>query len=298
MRWIFVCAIGFGLAVPGRAAADVDSYCVYSLEWLVDASQSVQLATVSQEKNPGARTARIKRVERVLKAAGETPEPAAADLSAALTAAGEHRVLLFLRPAPGKPTPEVLYVVYLNKWALPANPAARSAAYREAIPEGFPRPRMTGSDRCVAIDRAGRVLVDPDEVIKLVERRAKQHPKRLADAGFLAPRGEELEDQNSVYYVFAPFDPEEREVFLKQLRGPDGVARATAAGHLAHYPDAGVIAALKKCLTDDFYNTQSVDDGPGGRPRSASVYIVRRAAYESLRKLNQDVPKPELEHRR
>src|SRR5262249_28273869 len=149
----------------------------------------------------------------------------------------------------------------------------RSAAYREAIAEGFGRPRMTDSDRCVAIDRTGRVLVDPEEVTRVVEKRARQHPKRGTDDGFLAPRGGELEDHKSVYFVLAPYDHEEREVFLKQLRSPSGIDRAAAAGHLAHYPDAGVIAALKACLTDDYNNTQLVDDGPGRRPRAASVYV-------------------------
>jgi hypothetical protein len=300
MRWSLVCVLGFSLAVPDRAAADVDSYCVYSLEWLVDASQSVQLVTVVRGDDPGTGgpTARVKRVERVLKAAGETPEPAAADLSAAVRAAGEHRVLLFLRPAPKKPTPEVLSVIPLDTWRVPVNPAERAAAFRGAIPEGFGRPRMTGSERCVAIDRTGRVLVDPNEVIRVIERRAREHPKRVTDAGFLAPRGEELEDQNSIYFVLAPFDPDEREVFLKQLRSPSGIDRATAAGCLAHYPDAAVIAALKDCLTDDYHNAQLVADGPGGQPRTAEVYVVRRAAYGSLRKLNVDVPKPALESRR
>jgi hypothetical protein len=94
-----------------------------------------------------------------------------------------------------------------------------------------------------------------------------------------------------------PYDPEERGEFLKKLRSPDGIDRATAAGHLAHYPDAEVIAALKKCLTDDYYNNQHIDDDSGGPPRSANVYVVRRAAYQSLRQLNVEVPKPDLEYR-
>jgi hypothetical protein len=157
---------------------------------------------------------------------------------------------------------------------------------------------MTDLARCVAIDRAGRILVDPEEVIRVVEKRAGQHPRRVTDAGFWVPRGEQLEDQNSVYYLFAPYDPEERATFLKQLRSTDGLERAAAADHLAHYSDAEVIAALKSCLTDDYHNAQAVEDIPGSRPRDAEVYVVRRAAYESLRKLKQDVPKPKLEYRR
>jgi hypothetical protein len=304
MRWKMMPAICFSvfclsLATENRAAADVDSYCVHSLEWLVDASQSVLMASVRREKDPGtdAWTVRVKLVERVLKAAGDAREPAAADLSAAVRAAGEHRVLLFLRPAAGKATPEVLYVVYLSEWTLPAEPAALAAALREAIPEGFDRPQMTNSDRCVAIDRTGRVLVDPDEVIRGVENRARQHPKRVTDAGFWAARGDALEDPNSVYFVRAPYDADERATFLKQLRSPDGLERAAAADHLGHYSDAEVVAALKACLRDDYFNSQTVADGQGGS-RDANIYVVRRAAYESLRKLKQDVPKPELEHRR
>ena len=122
MRWSLVCVIGLGLSATDRAAADVDSYHVYSLEWLVDASQSVQLATVVRENNPatgGART-RIKRLERVLKGAGDKSKLTDADLSAAVLADGENRVLLFLRPDPRKTTPQILYVVYLTKHVVPS----------------------------------------------------------------------------------------------------------------------------------------------------------------------------------
>ena len=296
MRWFMVGVIGLCLVVPDRAAADVDSYCVYSLEWLVDASQSVQLVSVVRGED--SKTVQIKRVERILKGTRETPGLAADDLSDAVRSGGEQRVLLFLRTVPKKTTSELLYVIPLGAWKVPTKTAERAAAFRAAIPEGFGRPRTTGSDRCVAIDRTGRVLVDPGEVIRVIEKRAQEHPKRVNDAGFLAPRGEELEDQNSVYFVFAPFDPVEREVFLKHLRSPSGLDRAKAADSLAHYPDAGVIAALKHCLSDDYHNAQLVASEQDGQPRTAEVYIVRRAAYESLRKLKVDVPKPELEYRR
>lgn len=138
----------------------------------------------------------------------------------------------------------------------------------------------------------------PDEVVKLVEKRARLHPDRVTKAGFYAPRGDDLEDQSSDSNVLVPYDPEERAEFLKQVRGPAGLDRAHAAGHLAHYPDAEVIAALKKCLTDDYYNNQLVRDSPDGPERSVNVYVVRQAAYESLRQLHVKVPKPELEHRR
>jgi hypothetical protein len=294
MRWNWVSVIGFILALSNQATADVDSYYVYSLDWLTDASQSVQLATVVREQG----TTRIKSVDRVLKGAVDMAVPAAEDLSAAVTAGGENRVLLFLRPVPKKRTPEVLYVVYLNNHLAPADPVARAAAYRAALPEGFDRPSPTDSTKCIAIDRTGRVLVDPEAVVKLVEKRAQQHPKRITDAGFYAPRGDELEDQNTDYNVFVPYDPDERGEFLKKVRNSAGVDRAKAATHLAHYPDAEVIAALKKCLTDDYHNNQTVLDNPGNTPRGAEIYIVRRAAYQSLRQLKVEVPKPELEHRR
>ena len=75
--------------------------------------------------------------------------------------------------------------------------------------------------------------------------------------------------------MFVPYDPEERGVFLKQLRSASGTDRAGAAHHLAHYPDAEVIAALKKCLTDDYFNDQLVDEAPGKKPRTAKIYVVR-----------------------
>jgi hypothetical protein len=291
MRWCFMGVLGLLLAVPGRAAADVDSYCVYSLEWLVDASESVQLVTV--RRGEGKPAVRIQRVEQTLKGAKDAPGLENVDLSEAVRTAGEQRVLLFLRTSPQKTSSELLCVIPLNKWKVPEKAVERATAYREAIPEGFGRPRTTGSDRCVAIDRTGRVLVDPDEVIRVIERRAKEHPKRIDEAGFLAPRGQELEDQNSAYFVMAPFDPIEEEAFLKQLHSPSGLERAKAADYLGHYPRARVIAALKQSLTDDFHNAQQVD----GQSHTAEIYIVRQAAYESLRKLNVNVPKPEMEFR-
>src|SRR5687768_4778598 len=87
MCWRLVCVVAFGLIVPNRAGADVDSYTVYSLEWLVDASRSVWVATVVRDKDG---TTRIKSVDRVLKGPDEKPDPAVANLSDAVTAGGEN----------------------------------------------------------------------------------------------------------------------------------------------------------------------------------------------------------------
>ncbi len=70
MRTLFIAAVAFGLASPGQAVADTYSYFYYSLEWLIDASDSIVEATVVPSPytgNPSGSKATVKSVARVLK---------------------------------------------------------------------------------------------------------------------------------------------------------------------------------------------------------------------------------------
>ena len=69
------------LSLPAGAVADVDSYHVYSLEWLVDASDSVQMVSVEDEPGATPRSADIDVVRRAAceslrKLRVEVPRPA------------------------------------------------------------------------------------------------------------------------------------------------------------------------------------------------------------------------------
>ena len=73
----------------------------------------------------------------------------------------------------------------------------------------------------------------------------------------------------------------------------DGLQRFAAAYHLASYKDDDVIAALKKCLTDDYVCELRVN--PDDATKHKRYYAVRKAAYEVLRAWKIDVDRPALE---
>jgi hypothetical protein len=296
MRYSLLLAVAVSLGAPNRARADVYSYYVSSLESLTDASTVIVLGTVVREKAAGAKeaTTHLKGVERAVKGTADKPFPAIENLSRIVKAPGENRVLLFLRPAAKPPALEVDYIIYLNKHTVPAN-ADRAGYYRSLLPHHTSawEPKSFHSTHCIAVEKTGNVLIDPESVIKAVEARVKLHPKRVSDECFYAKRGQQLEDNESDYNVLVPYDPEFRKDFLEELGSDHGWYRYVAVLHLSHYKDDEVIAALKKCLTDDYVCELRIKPDDPGRPKP--YFAVRRAAYEALRAWNIDVARPELE---
>lgn len=296
MRYLIPLAVAVSLGAANRAAADTYLYHVYSLEALTDGSETVVVAKVVFERAAGARkgTARIKEVERVLKGAADKALPEVANLSAVVTAPGENRAVLFLVPGGRAKTLAVTYIVYLNKHDVPAKD--RPAYYAGVLPQFHPssgEPMDFSGSRCVAIDKGGKVLTDPDAVVKRVEGRAKQQPKRVPDSGFFADIGDEvLLKEDVIYRVLTPYDPEFKKDFLKQLGNKNGLNRYLAAVRLSHYKAEDVIAALKKCLDDDFVAVLTTESDPSKRK---PYYAVRKAAYEALQAWGVDVARPELE---
>ena len=288
MRYSLLIVVAVSLGVTNRASADVYSYYVSSLEALTDASTLVVLGTVQRKG-----TTTLKDVERAVKGTADKPFPAIENLSKVVTAADENRALLFLRPAAKPPALEVHYVIYLNKHTIP--PKADKVAYYQGL---FPQhssagePKSFHGSRCAAIDKTGNVIIDPDAVVKAVEARVKLHPKRVSDDGFYAKHGEQLEDNESDYNVLVPFDPEFKKDFLKQLGSKSGWDRYIAAQRLSHYKEQDVIAALKKCLDDDYVAELRTNADPEKRK---PYYAVRKAAYEALKAWDIDVPRPELD---
>jgi hypothetical protein len=184
MRYLLLLVVAVSLGVTNRAKGDLYSYYVSSLESLTDASTVVVLRTVVREQEGGAKkaTTRLEDVGRAVKGTAGKPFPPIRNLSKVVTAPGENRVLLFLSRAAKLPAVEVGYVIYLNKHAVPANPG-RVAYYRSILPGHTSawEPKGFHSARCIAIDKEGNVLIDPEAVIKAVEARVKLHPKRVSD---------------------------------------------------------------------------------------------------------------------
>jgi hypothetical protein len=296
MRYSLLLAVAVSLGATDRASADTYLYHVYSLEALTDGSETVVVAKVVFERAAGGRkgTARIKEVERVLKGAAGKALPEVVNFSAVVTAAGESRAALFLAPADKPKALEVTYVVYLNKHDVPAKD--RPAYFAGVLPQFHPssgEPMAFTDSRCVAIDKGGKVLTDPDAVVKRIEARAKQHPKRVVDSGFFADIGDDvLLKEDVIYRVLTPFDPEFKKDFLKELGHKHGWNRYLAVSRLSHYKDQEVIAALKKCLADDFVGELPTESDPSKRK---PYYAVRKVAYEALKAWDIDVPRPELD---
>jgi hypothetical protein len=196
MRKLFVVAVACGLALPEPAFADTYSYYYYSLEWLVDASDSIVEATVvpsPYKGNPNQSTATVKSVDRVLKQVGKAGPTEGIVLPTHVAAGKGHRVLLFIRPAEKQPKERVVYCVYLTADKTPAgkkeDPFARLPCHSSAWERlAFSAPT------CVAIDRAGKVLTDPDEVVSLIEARVKADPKRVSPDGRYIKCGPRVDD--------------------------------------------------------------------------------------------------------
>jgi hypothetical protein len=294
MRFSPLLAVVLGTCAPNPATADTSLADYATLEWLTDAHPTVVIATVAREQAPGAKMGitRLKKVERVIKGEVNETVPVIGNLSEVVTASGENRVLLFLYPRDETPTLRVRYVVYLNAHTQPKDKSR--AFYLYSIMPELDR-RAFPDNRCVALDKTGRALTDPDAVVKLVEARARQYPKRAAGDGFLhLYLNLDIEVSSDIIMsALVPRDPEFEQSFLKLLKSERGWVRAEAATILRYYKSPEVIAALKKCLTDDFVGDLPTDwsDPPRRRPD----YTVRKAAYESLLEMGVKVPRPELQ---
>ena len=299
MRYSLLIAVALSLGFTGRAAADTSFADVRSVEAITDGSQLIVLGTVIREQPAGAKDGktRIKEVGRALKGTIDKKAiPDVVNLSDLVTAPGENPAILFLVPAEKPKTFEIAYIVYLNKHKVPATGWARY--YSEIIPwdcTNGDRPSFH-NPKCAVLDKTGAVLTDPDAVIERVVARAKLHPHQI-DGGFYNHNVRPDLDsfQNSVIYnVQVPFDPEFQKDLLAQLNVRDGYQRYVVAAQLRHYKHDEVIAALKKCLTDDYIRELPVEPTKKDSP-TKNYFAVRRAAYETLRSWGIDVKQPELE---
>lgn len=195
MRKLLVLAVTCGLASPGPAVADTYSYYSYSLEWLIDASDSIVEATVVPGPylgNPNRSKATVKDIGRVLKQVGKAGPVAGTELPTHVAGGKEHRVLLFTWPGK-QPGERVVYCVYLTADTTPADKAGDSFGRLPCHTSAWERLAFS-NPTCVAIDRTGQVLTDPKEVVRLVEARVKAAPMRVAVGGRYVKCGPKVDD--------------------------------------------------------------------------------------------------------
>ena len=116
----------------------------------------------------------------------------------------DHRVLLFTRPVAKKPGVREAYCVFLTP---DPTPKAKQGDPFKRLPSdtsAHQGPEFSHA-ACVAITHAGKVLTDPDAVVRLVEARVKADPTRVSAAGHYAECGPEADD-GDVHNLFVPAD--------------------------------------------------------------------------------------------
>ena len=193
--------------MPAAAVADTYSYYYESLEWLTDASDSIVEATVTPSPYTGRRSdskITVTKVTRVLKQVGKGGPVAGTELPCQVAPGKEHRVLLLTRPVAKKPGVREAYCVFLTP---DPTPKAKQGDPFKRLPSdtsAHQGPEFSHA-ACVAITHAGKVLTDPDAVVRLVEARVKADPTRVSAAGHYAECGPEADD-GDVHNLFVPAD--------------------------------------------------------------------------------------------
>lgn len=194
MQRLLVLVVAVSLTLPAAAVADTYSLYYHSLEWLVDASDSIVEATVvpgAYTGNPSGSKITVKSIARVLKKVGDDGPAKGDELSCHVAAGDGHKVLLFTRPVPKQPGKRVAYCVFLTE----AKPATKDDPFTR-LPKHTSsfEPMPFRDPTCVAIDRTGKVMTDPAAVVKLVEARVKADPKRLSAYGKNVKVGPKVDD--------------------------------------------------------------------------------------------------------
>jgi hypothetical protein len=288
MNRLFLSAVSIILA-GGTARADVTSESVVSLEWVVDSSDYIARVTVTEWNDPGSNTRppRLVRTVRFLKNMDGDRVPEWSDISGPILTGAWKDVLMFGRKDPDWRTVRLVRCIFLTPHILPTKAGEQAELLQKIIPY---REGVRGSEyKCAAIDKHGIVMTDPQRVVEAVAARIRLKPTTYRNtAGLHRGMVEAMADTETVFHLFVPYEPEYRRGFLNNLDDPHTWTRYGAAIHLAHYNDPEVVAALKQRLDDDGLAQLA-------NSRGESTYSVRKAAYESLRSLGVDVPRPILD---
>lgn len=181
----------------------------------------------------------------------------------------------------------------------------------------------------LAIDKTGKWIGDDAVILDRITRRVKAGSRIPQGAdrqavlddkskfgGFYIYEPQEPSVSSAEFpVVLVPPDPEYRALFLKAVRNlPSHVGQLPAFELITNYKDEEVIAALKARLNDDLVNEvwyeqpgrklrgntyfiQTPDDPPlkpEPNIEKSRTYVIRKAAWEALRKMDVRVAPPKL----
>ncbi len=163
--------------------------------------------------------------------------------------------------------------------------------------------------RSIAFTKDFRVLKREEDILKVVGRRVKlkkspglASPEKAANvftppSGFL--RVEIPYDKEafralwagSVCYLVVPADEEFKHQLLREVKSRDVWTRARAASRLTAYPGKDTVKLLRSLLADK--GTAKITSYDRSKKKTTvTVYPVRQAAYEALKRLGEKVEKP------
>lgn len=295
-----IAVLGLAICV-GHIRADLYSRHVSSIDIDVDTCDAILVVKIVKSGTDGKA-----EIESVLKPAGQTDKAAWAlegvkphlkDLEA-----GQRLILLAWKKMDLYPREGKKYKVHYD--FIPLNDdIARLPDKKTRLERCFyavdNHEKPYGD--CAVLTRRGQVLTEPKEVLDYVAQRIKSPAPWPADrkrdlsaeyGGFeIGVADCPIDDLfETVNHIMVPPDPEYREEALRQLSSKEGNERTNAARRLRNWHDPQVIAALKKCLADDFVSLSGSPLNYGKK-----FYLVRYVARQSLEAMGVDVPHVELE---
>jgi hypothetical protein len=292
-----LCLLVLATAFAPSVRADLYSDFVKSLEWLTDSSDVIVIVEITQQD-----IQKVARTVTVLKAAGgrklkDCPHSELTRLAAELP--GGRRLLIFGRFDRDNAPPRLLNLICLSEAPPPKGMTLKEAQCQAATSPTTDKAKL---GICAAVNRQGQLLTRPAQVLDLVKKRIAQGSRLPPDCdrervakpyggdeyGGRWRSGSECDTNEICYSVLAPWEPEDAKELLAELRRVPGKSKVTVARQLANFRTAKTILALRACLEDDFVEEQ---EEKGAR---VSVYAVRAAAYQSLRKLGVEIAPPGL----
>jgi hypothetical protein len=293
-----LCVLSLAAAFAPLARADLYSAFVSSLDWLTDSSDVIVIVEVARTGNRKVvRTATVLKGTDHVRLKGWPP----AELVRLVAELPEGRRLLIFGRLDRHKTPRIRDLIALSEDAkLPPGVSVEAARYI-AVTGGLDAKAKQGV--CAALTKEHDLLTKPEQVLRLVRKRIAQGSRVPADCdrervehsysgddygGSYRATGTPFDTNEVIHHVLVPWEPEYEKGLREELRRAHGPARVVVARQLANYRSRETIAALKACLDDEFVATKKENGA------LVSFYALRAAAYQSLRRLNVDVSRPQL----
>jgi hypothetical protein len=293
-----LCLLAIASTLVPSARADLNSYFVRSLEWLTDSSDVIVIVEITQSSSH-----KIATTQTVIKGPAQSrlqgwPHSALATFVAELPRG--RRLLVFGRLGKGG-TPQVVDLICLGEDRKPLSGDALEAARYVAVTGTLKAKAKQGV--CAALTKHGDLLINQDQVLRLVHQRLAQGSRVPPDCnrervelsysyddygGVYHSPGTLFDSNEAIHHVLVPWEPEYEKALLEELARGSGSAKVGAARQLANYRTPAAIAALQACLNDSLV-VMAEKDGS-----QVLLYAVRVTAYQSLCRLGVDVPEPNL----